>query len=325
MKKFKELPCLKHCFLGAVAALSSMTLSVNATYFSDVPDSASYSEACDFLYLTGLSQGDSNGNFKPDSNITRGEFAVMLLKVADLSTSGSSSTYSDVPTTHWANAFVTAVAKQDLMTGFSDHFFGVESSLTLQDACTILTNVLGLRDTAMSLGGYPNGFVSAIRQAGGLEGVTTASDAYISRKDVAILLDNLLKKDMSPLFHSMVGYWDCLSNKKGSNSGIELANVAFQDNGFFLGIGWLYSEIAFSGTVYSSQARKLQENVYEIPILRNMTNWDTMEGWKELELVTFDFGKFAEQKTVGINAVTYELYGDIEFDDFAVQVQSKYR
>ncbi|MGN1116338.1 MAG: S-layer homology domain-containing protein, partial [Candidatus Ornithomonoglobus sp.] len=95
--------------ISSVAALAIVASSASAFAgsFPDVDASASYSNAVETLTALGVVNGDDNGLFNPDNQVTRAEFtkmAVEALGEGDAATAQTTSQFADAANTtvHWA-------------------------------------------------------------------------------------------------------------------------------------------------------------------------------------------------------------------------------
>lgn len=63
-------------------------------------------------------KGDDTGKFRPDRVLTRYELSVVLQKVFQLKEAGNNKVnYKDVPTGHWAEGYVKALADNNISKG----------------------------------------------------------------------------------------------------------------------------------------------------------------------------------------------------------------
>ena len=65
---------------AAALAIVASSASALAATFPDVDQSASYASSVDILTGLGIVEGDENGKFNPDNNVTRAEFAKMVVE-----------------------------------------------------------------------------------------------------------------------------------------------------------------------------------------------------------------------------------------------------
>ncbi|MBY0549024.1 MAG: S-layer homology domain-containing protein [Candidatus Obscuribacterales bacterium] len=89
----------------------------------------------------GVIGGFPNGTFKPETKITRAQFAAIAAQALKLP-AGSGNNFTDVPGAHWAAAAIAAASNAGLIGGFPDGSFKPEDSLTRAQALVILSKAL---------------------------------------------------------------------------------------------------------------------------------------------------------------------------------------
>ncbi len=159
-------------------------------HFPDVPKSAAYFEAVNTLYEIGIITGDENGNFNPNSTITRAEAATMicrLLGMEDEAKSMTTATFSDLPRSHWANGYVAKAAEMGIINGHGNGKFEPESPVTCEQMLKMLVCAWGWSEQAEELGGYPDGYVAVADELGFTDDITVGYSENCPRKDVALL------------------------------------------------------------------------------------------------------------------------------------------
>lgn len=144
-------------------AFGSMTLAAS---FKDVPESAEYAEAVELLSDYGVLTGDENGNFNPNSTITRAEFATIICRlvgVAEDAKGIKQSSFTDVPASHWAVGYIAKANELGIINGNGDGTFSPESPVTQEQAIKMLVCVLEYEDEANEAGSWPNGYIIVAR------------------------------------------------------------------------------------------------------------------------------------------------------------------
>ena len=203
MEKLKKSIFIVALSLTLVVGLISFTEAAQAVayeHFPDVPLDAPYAEAVDTLAEMGIVRGDENGNFNPDNTITRAEFATMmcrLLGVEDEALAITKSSFSDVPSNHWACGYVTKIAELGLVNGYGDGRFGPSDTLTYEQAvkvliCSFAYAEIDFEAMAQNLGGWPNGYIRVADEIGLSSNINANVESYVSRGNVATLCFNYL-------------------------------------------------------------------------------------------------------------------------------------
>lgn len=110
---------------------------IGGCMFPDVPNS--HWAACDIdkLALNDVVVGYPDGLFKPNKNISRAEFATMLVKGFNLTPSyGARSHFTDVSSNNWANAAISKAVDEDLLAGYPNKTFRPKANVTRVEALT---------------------------------------------------------------------------------------------------------------------------------------------------------------------------------------------
>ena len=97
-----------------------LTAQREAVSFSDVPTSHPYYEAITRLQQAGVIDG-SNGAFNPSESLTRAQLAKILVLAFGV-TPGGTSTFQDVPKTHWSYDYIAALADVGIALGDNGNF-----------------------------------------------------------------------------------------------------------------------------------------------------------------------------------------------------------
>jgi len=87
----------------------------------------------------GITGGYSDSLFGTEDSITREQMAVMLVKAAHLSSTGTGKTFSDdAIISSWAKEAVNIVTAHQIMTGYADGTFGSQNFATRAEAVTVI-------------------------------------------------------------------------------------------------------------------------------------------------------------------------------------------
>ena len=113
---------------GAAAGLSQM--------FPDVPSSHWAACEIDKLAMNDVVVGYPDRLYKPYKNISRAEFATMLVKGfnKDAYSCTPEKLFSDVPANHWASSAITVAVRNDLLKGYPNGKFLPNNNVTRVEA-----------------------------------------------------------------------------------------------------------------------------------------------------------------------------------------------
>ena len=121
---------------GAAAGLTD--------YFPDV--NSGYWASCDIdkLAMNDVVVGYPDRYFKPNKNVTRAEFATMLVKGFNMNNCclPSKHIFSDVPTSNWANPMIAKAVDEQLMKGYPNGKFMPKNGVTRGEALTAMAKGL---------------------------------------------------------------------------------------------------------------------------------------------------------------------------------------
>jgi len=112
--------------------------------FPDVPNGYWASCEIDKLATNDIVVGYPDRMFKPSRNISRAEFATMLVKGLDkdMYSCAPEKLFSDVPTNHWANSAITVAVHQDLLKGYPNGTFMPNHNVTRVEALCALSKAI---------------------------------------------------------------------------------------------------------------------------------------------------------------------------------------
>ncbi len=109
--------------------------------FEDVADDVWYAEAVNTIAALGIIEGDGQGHFFPDRNITRAQFVTMVARLANKI--DGLCTFTDVDEEHWAYSYIaTAEAYRWISSAETDEF-RPDEDITRAEMVVIMNKVLG--------------------------------------------------------------------------------------------------------------------------------------------------------------------------------------
>ncbi len=158
--------------------------------------------------------GVGEGRFSPDLDITRAEFAAIVVRALGLKPVQGTSSYPDIDSKAWYQGEVEAAKAYGLVNGYSDGAFRPAERITREQALVILAQAMkltGLKDKLQSsaqpsldgfadadqISAWAKASVSESLQAGlvnGRKDNRLAPKSFISRAEVAVLVQRLLKE-----------------------------------------------------------------------------------------------------------------------------------
>ncbi|MFE4573367.1 S-layer homology domain-containing protein [Paenibacillus chitinolyticus] len=159
--------------------------------------------------------GTGNGMFSPDRDITRAEFAAIIVRGLGLKAENGATPFSDVKSTDWYSSVVNTAYAYHLIGGFEDGTFRPMDRITREQAMVVLSKAMAITRLKANLSVQstdailrPYGDTAAVSawalssvadnvQAGivsGRSGNQLAPKDYITRAEVAKIIQGLLQK-----------------------------------------------------------------------------------------------------------------------------------
>jgi len=177
---------------------SPACVPASASSYKDVSDDAQYAAAVEALTTYGIVSGYA-GYYNPDSYVTRAEFAKMVTLAAGLEdevySNAGNRRFDDVSLSYWGNGYINTAALNMLIVGYPDGRFMPERKITFAEAVTVLLRAMNY--TSADLGdNWPYAYMVKAKGMGITEGINLGDNSYISRGDLAIVINLALQ---SPL------------------------------------------------------------------------------------------------------------------------------
>lgn len=150
------------------------------------------------LNAIGLVQGYPDGTWGLDRQITRAEFAAIVVRALGMENASNSAKgatrFSDVPADHWASGYINLATGNGIIKGYPDGTFKPDANVNYAEAVTMLVRALGYEPAvAASAGAWPNNYLSKGGELGVLDDVSFANWSTAAvRGDVFLMLDNSL-------------------------------------------------------------------------------------------------------------------------------------
>ncbi|MBQ2743710.1 MAG: S-layer homology domain-containing protein, partial [Oscillospiraceae bacterium] len=173
--------------------------------FTDLSNHAWAADAINELAADGIIKGTSASTFSPKSNITRADFAILLVRAFNL-TSENSENFADVSASDYFASELAIARNKGIINGIGENRFAPRKSITRQDMMVIVYRALqklnvrfGVCDEPQYddftiVAPYARDAVSALIGAGlinGKNGCIAPTD-YTTRAEVAVLINRIL-------------------------------------------------------------------------------------------------------------------------------------
>ena len=178
-------PVIGNTGFVSVDQTSASDTNPNPSGFTDL-DSVSWAlTAINNLCVYGVVNGKAPGLFCPNDNVTRAEFAKILVGAFNIPTvSVGSATFTDVPRGHWASAYVETAYQKGIITGYDNGAFDPDAYVTRQDMAVMVQRAASVMGYSLSpveeaieftdaanIASYAQEAVSTLQQADIVNGV----------------------------------------------------------------------------------------------------------------------------------------------------------
>ncbi len=118
--------------------------------FADVPPTHWAFDEVSALRELNVISGSGDGNFSPDSNITKEQFLKMVINAFGVPASQTSISFDDVKSGAWYEEYIKTGIAYGIVTGKSESTFGVGENITRQDACVMIMRASAISKNADS-------------------------------------------------------------------------------------------------------------------------------------------------------------------------------
>lgn len=187
----KKIVCLVITFIMLFANC------VFASTYTDVEENSDFGITLSFLSEMGIINGYDDDTFRGEEKLTRAEFSVIVARMLKLPEQIDSSNvyYVDVPASHWAAGAIEQLTEKKYFSGKGNGYFGINDSVTVWEAVAVFLRICGYEKLAEARGGFPTGYNRVSQETKLLNGLNINS-SYISRRDMAILIENAFNLGM---------------------------------------------------------------------------------------------------------------------------------
>jgi hypothetical protein len=143
----KKIVCFTLLFLlinFQVNAQDSNLIDPIPALFPDVTTSNEFYSAIYYVKQTGIVNGYSDGSFKPDKTITRGEFTKIVIgsiyEETIIQSCDAKNVFTDLELNNSFTKYICIARLNNIISGFSDATFRPDSEIEFQAAAKILAN-----------------------------------------------------------------------------------------------------------------------------------------------------------------------------------------
>jgi len=193
---------------------STYTVIYNPIEFADVASHWA-GDAVNDMGSRMVVSGVGGDNYQPDRDITRAEFATIMVRALGLEAGVGDNGFSDVKTSDWYCGYIETAVSYGLITGYSDGTFRPNDQITREQAMTIIARAMGITELEATLtaseqndllAGYTDSSFAADYALSGIAAclgtavvngrtaTTICPQDNITRAEVAVVVQRLLIK-----------------------------------------------------------------------------------------------------------------------------------
>jgi hypothetical protein len=122
---------------------SSYAVLENKVNFTDIASVQAWAgKQIQVVAAKGAIEGVGEGKFAPKSNVTRAEFAKMLIRALNLENNSAVQSFSDVSSSAWYAPYVAVAAEKGIITGRSAAKFDPNATITRAEMATMISRAL---------------------------------------------------------------------------------------------------------------------------------------------------------------------------------------
>ncbi|MDF2655587.1 MAG: putative surface layer protein [Bacillota bacterium] len=203
-------------YYAVINSLTNSTYSViwNPVEFADVKKhwaKDSVNNMGSRMVVTGV----GSTNYAPARNLTRGEFAAILVRALGLEPGIGSRKFGDVTATDWYSGYIKTAAEYGIITGYDNGNFGPEDTITREQAMAMIARTMkitglnsdlttgeagqllkGFADAA-KVSAYARDSIEACLKTGIVTGISAdklSPKTHITRAEAAVMAERLLQK-----------------------------------------------------------------------------------------------------------------------------------
>ena len=183
----------KISILMVVCIILSLTAVYAASSFSDVVNTK-YNDAVEKLVELGVINGFEDNTFKPKNDVTRAQFAKMVVEASKLKASSDLplSNFSDISNNHWAYNYIKVAVDNDIINGYEDGTFRPDKNVSYAESMAMILRAMKLEEK-MTDKSWPTGYINEAKKVGLLNQVDyTEPNTPANRGETAVSLYNMI-------------------------------------------------------------------------------------------------------------------------------------
>jgi N-acetylmuramoyl-L-alanine amidase len=171
----------------------SLVPEVYGMTFNDIGESHRAKEEIFYLATGKITNGDLDGNFKPNSTVTRAEAAAMIGRALQLDGDQRATEFNDVGPNHFASGYIQEAAKLGIITGYRDGSFQPDKPVVRGEMALLISRAFEYNSTTITAASHQ---LLSMGIAQGMADGTFGTKESIKRSDFAVFLARSINADM---------------------------------------------------------------------------------------------------------------------------------
>jgi hypothetical protein len=185
--------------LASTLVAGSMSIGFAAGELTANIDDSKVVKAVERLAAFGIIDGMDDGQYHPELEVTREQFAKVLVDALGLGSAAAAAQggtqFADVEAGRWSAGYVNVAVGQGILKGYPDGTFKPANKVTYAEAVTMLVRALGYQDAFLP-GSWPGNYVAKAAEEGITKDVVFAPTGVADRGSMAVMVDNTLDADV---------------------------------------------------------------------------------------------------------------------------------
>lgn len=188
---------------------STSATPINKEIFDDLGEASWAKDAIVYLAEQQIVGGVGNNKFAPNANVTREQFAKIVVGAFTTDAESKTTAFADVDSNSWYAPFIEKAYSAGIVNGISTDMFGVGKNITRQDMCVMIyraATASGMEIKASdyaefaddsSISDYAKEAVYSLRECGAVNGITDtefAPNENATRAQAAKIIYYLIKE-----------------------------------------------------------------------------------------------------------------------------------
>nr|WP_312576605.1 S-layer homology domain-containing protein [Sedimentibacter sp.] len=181
-----------------IIALTLIIITLCIPFNTSFAAETSEDDIAQMMKSLNIMNGYADGSMHLSDKLTRAQFAKIIINASQYKNSVSSksttSPFKDVPYSDWSAPYISVAVSNKLITGYPDSSFKPNKNVTLEEAVTVILNLMGY--TSDDFGSsWPYGQLSLATNIGLLKNSSAQAGMEITRNDAMQLIYNMLNSN----------------------------------------------------------------------------------------------------------------------------------